>query len=244
MLFEPELVRPRSYKDLAKFGKYFDYIHTHNINQLPNHLHKKHRCLFFPQPYKKFIKRNNVRLNKAVMIAGAHFNYFNKNENYSERMRAVAELSNNQFIDLYGNGWSKPGIKMLLNPIYIRHKSKIKSVYKGVAVSKESCYSKYDFAICFENQDSEGYITEKIFDCLLAGCIPIYKGACNINDYIPSECYIDFNNFGSYSELEIFLKNMSDFEKNKYREEAENFLNSEVYLLFYDALENIYNDNL
>lgn len=244
VLYEPELVRPRSYKDLKTYGKYFDYIYTHNIGQIPKNLHQKHRSLFFPQAFKKFIKKDGKRLNKAVMIAGAHYNYFNKNENYSERMRAIAKLSKNQFIDLYGNGWGSVGIKMLINPTYFLYKSKIKSAYKGAVKRKDLCYANYDFAICFENQDSQGYITEKIFDCLLAGCIPVYKGAPNINEYIPSECFIDFNEFSSYSELELFLKDMSDIEKNKYRKEAESFLKSDKYPLFYDALENIYNDSL
>lgn len=34
----------------------------------------------------------------------------------------------------------------------------------------------YKFNICPENSVSDGYVTEKIFDCLHSGCIPIYSG--------------------------------------------------------------------
>ena len=37
----------------------------------------------------------------------------------------------------------------------------------------------YRFVICPENADAEGYVTEKIFDSILAGCIPIYTGSGN-----------------------------------------------------------------
>lgn len=37
----------------------------------------------------------------------------------------------------------------------------------------------FRFAICPENSNSEGYVTEKIFDAFLSGCIPIYHGSNN-----------------------------------------------------------------
>ena len=64
--------------------------------------------------------------------------------------------------------------------------------WKGPIDNKKKVLEQYRFAICYENvQDSPGYITEKIFDCFFAGCIPLYRGASNISDYIPSSCYID-----------------------------------------------------
>lgn len=37
----------------------------------------------------------------------------------------------------------------------------------------------YMFNICPENSNTNGYVTEKIFDAILAGCIPIYWGSDN-----------------------------------------------------------------
>jgi hypothetical protein len=40
--------------------------------------------------------------------------------------------------------------------------------------SKKNTLEKYKFSICYENaRDIPGYITEKIFDCFFAGCVPI-----------------------------------------------------------------------
>lgn len=39
--------------------------------------------------------------------------------------------------------------------------------------------SKYQFTLCPENTNAEGYVTEKIFHAMMAGCIPVYWGAGN-----------------------------------------------------------------
>ena len=173
------------------------------------------------------------------MIAGAHVNFFSRNENYSERLNALHELARLDFIDLYGQGWDRWSIKRLMNPAYVKTKRQLREVYKGKVEDKRACYANYDFAVCFENQDSTGYITEKIFDCLMAGCIPIYKGAPDISKYVPEECYINFSCFDSYHALYDFMMIMSDVEINRYREAAKEFIYSDAYLEFYNSLENM-----
>lgn len=242
VLMEPELVRLRSYAELNRYGGQFDQIYCHNEKQIPAHLRLKYRHLFFPQASRTVSQTNVDRLNKCVIIAGCHVNYFNKNENYSERIRAVANLSIHDFVDLFGNGWDKGGLRLALNPVFRRYKSRLMASYKGSVIDKSACYSRYDFAICFENQDSPGYVTEKVFDCLLAGCIPVYKGAPDIFHYVPRECYIDFNEFRSYSDLVSFLRNMSLNLRQKYRNAAQEYISSNAYLPFYDSIVNILND--
>ncbi|MCQ2179214.1 MAG: glycosyltransferase family 10 [Bacteroidales bacterium] len=44
--------------------------------------------------------------------------------------------------------------------------------------NKTSYLSGYYFNICPENTDSPGYVTEKVFESLSCGCIPIYWGSC------------------------------------------------------------------
>lgn len=77
----------------------------------------------------------------------------------------------------------------------------------GTVESKAITLAKYKFCICYENmRDVKGYITEKIFDCFMAGCVPIYWGASNITDYIPADCFIDRRTFTSMEELYVFMK--------------------------------------
>jgi len=70
-------------------------------------------------------------------------------------------------------------------------------------VRNKSCYNSndllkvfsfYKFIICCENSNTQGYVTEKIFNVLLAGSIPVYNGAPDIERYINKDRYINFDN--------------------------------------------------
>ena len=60
-----------------------------------------------------------------------------------------------------------------------------------------------------ENLDFDGYITEKIFDFLTCGVVPIYVGTKSITNHIPAEVFIQYSNFASLNELNEYLRNMS-----------------------------------
>jgi hypothetical protein len=93
--------------------------------------------------------------------------------------------------------------------------------------------SQYKFSICYENaRDIPGYITEKIFDCFFASCVPIYWGANNIEDYIPKDCFIDKKLFDTYESLYEYIKNMDDFIYLNYLDNIETFLKSNASYQF------------
>jgi hypothetical protein len=48
----------------------------------------------------------------------------------------------------------------------------------------------YRFSIAIENSCIPSYITEKFYDCILAGSVPLYYGAPNVSDYFPIDSYI------------------------------------------------------
>lgn len=52
-------------------------------------------------------------------------------------------------------------------------------LWKEYNDDKHSFISKYKFNICPENSNCAGYVTEKIFQAIAAGCIPIYWGSYN-----------------------------------------------------------------
>ena len=45
---------------------------------------------------------------------------------------------------------------------------------------KVAYLTNYVFNICPENSNSYGYVTEKLFEAISAGCIPVYWGSCNM----------------------------------------------------------------
>lgn len=53
----------------------------------------------------------------------------------------------------------------------------------------------FKYALCFENVVMPSYVTEKIIDCFLAGTIPIYLGAPDIEEFIPPTCFITLEHF-------------------------------------------------
>jgi hypothetical protein len=157
---------------------------------------------------------------------------------YSEREKIIRwfEQHHPEDFDLYGVGWDKYRfsgslMKRVLNLIpffpemYLKVTGRTYQSYKGAIAHKKPVMENYRFSICFENaRDISGYITEKIFDSFIAGCVPIYWGANNISAYIPSNCFIDMRDFKSYELLYEFLVNMPDKVYLNYLINIEDFL--------------------
>ena len=123
--------------------------------------------------------------------------------------------------DLECYGRCPPGLKIL---------SMWKGAIKGLHSGKEkiATLQKYRFCICFENTIGlSGYITEKIFSCFAAGCIPIYWGADNIEQYIPKSCFIDYRDFASHEALYRFISTLSQERYEGYIQEIKKYLQSE-----------------
>ena len=72
-------------------------------------------------------------------------------------------------------------------------------------------------------------MTEKIFDCLLSGCIPVYFGAPDIADFVPPQTFVDYRQFGNYSDLDRFLRGMTESESHHYLDAAQNFIASPAF---------------
>ncbi|XXG60967.1 hypothetical protein AAC387_Pa04g2740 [Persea americana] len=53
-------------------------------------------------------------------------------------------------------------------------------------VDKLATLRRYKFSLAFENSNEEDYVTEKFFQSLVAGSVPVVIGASNIQDFAPS----------------------------------------------------------
>lgn len=156
-------------------------------------------------------------------------------ELYSERKKIINwyEINHPDLFDLYGSGWDKCYFSNL--PMSVANKvpflsnilSRRYSCYKGVVVEKSKIMQRYKFAFCLENaKNIPGYITEKIFDAFMAGVVPIYGGAPDIDKYIPASCYIDYFKFKSLEELHVYISNMPGDEYEQYLKAISKFLSS------------------
>ena len=116
------------------------------------------------------------------------------------------------------------------------------SIYREACESKYEVLSRYRFSLCFENMTMKGYVTEKLFDCLYAGAIPLYLGAKNIDSLIPREVYVDCHQFESWEEMSNKVLAMSEHEVGAIREAGRTFIQSRSYMKYYDSLINIVHD--
>jgi hypothetical protein len=72
---------------------------------------------------------------------------------------------------------------------------------KGSATKLETIKA-YKFTLALENAIAEDYVTEKFYDPLIAGSVPVYLGAPNIDDFAPGEnCFINVADWESPAEL-------------------------------------------
>ena len=98
-------------------------------------------------------------------------------------------------------------------------------------LNKQEVLLRSRFSIVYENiQGLEGYITEKIFDAFVAGNVPIYWGASDIEKYVPKECFIDRRDFNNHKQLYDLLKNMSEDRYIDYQNSIKNFLENKSEL--------------
>jgi hypothetical protein len=78
---------------------------------------------------------------------------------------------------------------------------------------KLAVISRYKFTLAFENSICRDYVTEKFFDPLVAGSVPVYLGAPNVDDFAPGDnCYINASQFGSPQALAAYLMALAEDE--------------------------------
>lgn len=76
------------------------------------------------------------------------------------------------------------------------------------------------FSIIVENTQHENYFTEKIIDCMLAKCIPIYWGCPNIGNFFNQKGIIKFNDIeeliakANLLTREVYQSRLSIIEEN------------------------------
>jgi hypothetical protein len=148
-----------------------------------------------------------------------------------------------QLFALYGRGWDQPEVQPGLGGRLLKRLREWKQrvhaspppfpSWRGPVHSKGEVLSRARFAIAFENvSGSPGYITEKIFDCFVYGCVPVYLGTPGAAAPIPRECYIDARAFGSDLALVDHLAGMDERRFTAHQQAIAAFLASPAAMRF------------
>lgn len=145
---------------------------------------------------------------------------------YKTRWDAVHNFASKGEFFLYGRDWD-------VARTYVK---KIRNL--AFANTPRTCDNKIDtlgsfrFTLVLENCIFPGYVTEKIFDAMLAGTVPVYLGAPDIEDFVPCDCFVDFRNHQGFDDL---WEDISSWSEERWQNSIKNinrFLDSEKYAPF------------
>jgi alpha(1,3/1,4) fucosyltransferase len=234
VIFESPIIKPDNWN--TKNHYFFKKIFTWNDKYVDN---QKYFKINLPSEFGKSININNkidIEQKMCVVISG-NKRVENSLELYSKRQETIRWFERNHLedFDLYGYGWDKyvyfnRYVNSFLNkfkiPVILSHRY---PSYKGAVKVKKSVLEMYKFSICYENaRDISGYVTEKIFDCFSAGCVPIYWGAEDITQHVPGNCFIDRRDFDNHESLYEYISEINDCEYKLFLENINLFLKSDM----------------
>ncbi len=113
-------------------------------------------------------------------------------------VRAILQL--NLPIDVYGRGCTSLG--------------STDSRIKGSFDNEDAPYEGYQFSIAIENFSLPEYFSEKLINCIIHECTPLYYGAQNIEKYLPnSSIPLVGNLVTDLSIIRAVLKDPSKYKK-------------------------------
>jgi hypothetical protein len=235
ILFESEVVVPRNWK--YELHGQFEQIFTWADDIVDDNRYHK---INYANPWPTLPLERDRPAGFGAMIA-ANKASRHPLELYSARREVIRwyERHHPDLFDLYGIGWEQPGpgepVKDLVSRLTRRFAADRPSfpAWRGPVESKLPTLSQYRFGVAFENsRDIVGYITEKPFDCMFAGSVPIYWGAPNMTDHVPTGCFVDRTAFGGWDELHEHLVTMDEDTYRSHLDAIDDFLASERAYLF------------
>lgn len=195
--------------------------------------------LRIPYPFETATPAADVeRERRFCTLIGANKRFRHPAALYPRRRAAIRWFERNHpdDFDLFGRDWDLlviggPRPLRALNLFLPRRLRRLLArrppSYRGPVDDKLATLERYRFAICFENaQGLDGYITEKLFDCFVAGTVPVYWGAPDIADFVPAG-FVDFRGFDSFDALYEHLRSLDDEEIASLREAGRAFVRSE-----------------
>jgi len=196
VLWEPRVHKPENFK--AKYISQFGHVFSPSPYWTSAVRHSCTHKFRFPQG--QLIDSSfcpwEERKSEVVLFQSNKFSLI-KGENFTLRRRVVHQLRSD--FELYGSGWNSIShslfdlVRATIKSIISQAESSISS-YKfafvrsrnvnGYIINKDEVMSTFKYSLVIEN--SSDYVSEKLFEVIRCGTIPIYIGP-NLEDFgIPS----------------------------------------------------------
>lgn len=106
---------------------------------------------------------------------------------------------------------------------------------------KVSALRKYAMTLAFENENSPSHVTEKVWQALGAGVLPVYFGAPDIGAFVPEGSIVVANGFDSWESLGMSLQSIlaneslyNQYHEWRYLPLSDTFIRKHLYTLTSD----------
>lgn len=201
-IIEPPSINPDTYKYLINNPGKFDYIVSHNkaFLELPNFNNVRDRLKFymFGGCWVPADLSKVYPKSKMLSICASWKKFA---PGHALRHEVISKLKDR--MEVMGNGFRKIDAKV-------------------------EAHADYKYSIVIENEKSDWWITEKLFDCLACGSVPIYWGCPDVGRFLNTDGMIIFN---TISDLEYILNHViSDFDyNNRITAIQDNFIRTNLY---------------
>jgi hypothetical protein len=142
---------------------------------------------------------------------------------HDERLHVLEALSRQASVQVWGKGWDALGNL----PTTARERLATCGLRcHGPCEDKVQVLRGFDFALAYENTACEGYVTEKIIDAILAGCVPLYRGAPDVHQIVPQDAFVDATGLASASDPMQWIRDRSSRRMESMRRSGRDFLQS------------------
>lgn len=175
------------------------------------------------------VERIDFKSKKLLVDISANKFSSHRAELYTARREAIRYFEQRfpDDFDLYGIGWDGLGKQSFgLTSTNDRHEY---VSYRGRVSHKWDVLPRYRFAICYENAVIDDYVSQRIFDVLRCGCVPIYWGAPDIASHVDAGAFVDRRRFGSNEELADYLSHVNEDEYGEMQEAGRRYLRSDRF---------------
>ena len=117
----------------------------------------------------------------------------------SNRTGYMQEFMSYMKVDAWGNCGRNKGPELPPDIAQIHGSNWNTSHFQGKwGASKMALVKNYHFTVAIENSFEHDYVTEKLWQVLAAGSVPLYYGAPNIDDWLPChDCIVDLRKFAN-----------------------------------------------
>ena len=170
-------------------------------------------------PLEKWNYNFKYRSKKIVIIVAKK--KFNSKYSLAEKRDAMiwAFPKSNVQYDFFGRGWYNIGFKFYQyqNLVFrfmpfLKYFIPVPPGYLGEVRNKHTTLQAYRYALVFENSDYPNYISEKIYDCIANGTVPLLVGTKTLPQYLSK---LDLIQVDGIEDVKRFIENISyeDYER-------------------------------